>query len=162
MEKKKKSKPVLGILLLALLLAGVGFLVFMYWPWKSLSGEVMKELGGSGELVAVDVEKVSGNIRSLEPDSPEAKAIVQEIENTKVMFLRSEAGMASFSTFYVVRLCRSNHGTMDGYTAVEIKDNGELHISTANRTYRVTSKDSKLFEMLREAYNKAGKNESQG
>ena len=158
MEKKKKSNPIFGILLLAVLLAGIGFLVFMYWPWKSLSGEVRKELGGSGELMAVAVEKVSGSILSLEPDSPEAKAIVQEIENTKVMFLRTEVGMASFSSFYVVQLrLKDSHGMIDGYTAVEIKDNGDLHISTADHTYRVTSKDSKLFEMLREAYNKAAK-----
>lgn len=151
MEKKKKMNSVLGIIVLVVLLAGVGVLVFLYWPWKSLAGEVKKELGGTGELLAVAVEKVTGNIISLDPESPEAKAIVQEIENTKVMFQRTEAGMASFSSYYVVELRRSGS---DGHTGVEIKDNGDLHLSTADRTYRVTGKDSKLFELLREAYNK--------
>ena len=61
------------------------------------------------------------------------------------------AGMAAFSAYYVVELRRAGS---DAHTAVEIKDNGDLHLSTADRTYRVTSKDSKRFELLREIYNK--------
>lgn len=151
MEKKKKSNPVFGILLLAVLLAGVGFLVFMYWPWKSLAGEIKKSVDGSGELQVVAVEKIPGNILSLDPESPEAKAIAREIENTKVMFQRNESEMASFGAYYAVEVRRA--GGSD-HMGVGIKDNGELHLGMVDRTYRVTSKDSKLFELLREAYNR--------
>ena len=156
MKKKKSVAPI--IITVLILLAILGVVAFFFWPWKSLSSEIQKALGGKGKLMAVSVEKTSltmdgsQHVAALNSSSMEAKLIVEEIERTKVMYLRNEGGMGTYGTVYTVNLKMAGENSQIG---VVVKDSGEVHLSLVGKTYRITSKDSRLYEMLRQAYQDA-------
>ena len=145
------------ILIVVAVLVVVGVLAFLFWPWKSLAGEIRKAVGGNGKLRVVSVEEMPTesvdelHVVSLDADAPETAQILEEIERTKVSFLRSEVGAKYDVTAYRMELAAEEGGSP---ITLVVKDDGEIHLNFAEKTYRISNKESKLYELLQQIYQK--------